>query len=107
MDQSFNSFEINEEILRQLGLSELHLQLISQLTQPIKKWWVCRLTHGIFFWGGEPYTFTSKLVINIQKTNLAFDITLICWLEHTSRLVKFDDSMKQNKFKFSLLTLLT
>lgn len=56
---------------------------------------------GFFFWKKKtPYVF--KLVINIQKTNLAFDITLICWLENTSRLVKFDDSMKQNKFKFSL-----
>lgn len=70
-------------------------------------------THSWYFFlwgvrdGGEPYTLTSKLVINIQKTNLSFDITLICWLEHTTRLVKFDDSMKQNKFKFSLLSLLT
>ena len=46
-------------------------------------------------------TRTFKLVINTQKTNIAFDITLICWLENASRLVKSDDSMKQNKFKFS------
>lgn len=53
------------------------------------------------FWGTKnPYVF--KLVINVQKTNLTFDITLICWLENTSRLVKSDDSMRQNKFKFSL-----
>ena len=42
-----------------------------------------------------------KLVINIQKNNLDFDITLICWLENTLRLVTFDDSMKQNTFKLT------
>ena len=42
-----------------------------------------------------------KLVINIQKTNLDFDITLSCWLENTVRLVTFDDSMKQNTFKLT------
>lgn len=42
---------------------------------------------------------TFKLVINIQKTNLDFDITLICWLENTLRLVISDDPMNQNTFK--------
>lgn len=58
-------------------------------------------SHGFlnFFGKKKPHIF--KLVTNTQKTNLAFDISLICWLENTSRLVKFDDSMKQNKFKFS------
>ena len=42
-----------------------------------------------------------KLVINIQKTNLDFDITLICWLENTLRLVTFYDSMKQKTFKLT------
>lgn len=45
------------------------------------------------------FIITFKLVINIQKTNLDLDITLICWLENTLRLVTFDDSMKQNTFK--------
>ena len=54
-----------------------------------------QISHFFFF-------FTIfKLVINIQKTNLDFDITLICWLENTLRLVTFDDSMKQNTFKLT------
>ena len=34
-----------------------------------------------------------------HSENSDFDITLICWLENTLRLVISDDPMKQNTFK--------
>lgn len=53
-----------------------------------------QISHVFFF-----FFYYIQISHQHSETNLDFDITLICWLENTLRLVTFDDSMKQNTFK--------